>query len=80
MDQDIKNYINLSLSALAGAAISGAGVAATTHDPWPIGAASISGFAIAVAQHLRQLPRKEWTDEERAEKTAPIVQQSKGPI
>jgi len=33
MDQDVKNYINLAISALAGGAASGGAVAATTHDP-----------------------------------------------
>ena len=81
MDQDVKNYINLGISALAGGAASGGAVAATTHDPWPIGAAAVTGFAIAITQHLRQIPRKEWTEEERAAKTLPpVVQQPKGPV
>ena len=42
----------------------------------PIGAATVTGFAIAVTQHLRQLPRKEWSDEERTEK---LSVQPKGP-
>jgi hypothetical protein len=61
-------YVNLVLSALAAAIVAGTGVAATTHDPWPIGVAALSALAVAVIQHLRQLPRQEWTEEQRAAK------------
>ena len=61
-------YVNLVLSALAAALVAGAAVAGTTHDPWPIAAAALSAIGIAVAQHLRQLPRQEWSEAERQTK------------
>lgn len=66
----IQAYFNLFLSAAAAAAAAGAAVATTTHDPWPISIASIAALATSIAQQLRPspLPRKEWTDEERAAK------------
>lgn len=64
-------YLNLALSALAAGLVSATTIAATTHERWAIGIAFVNGVAIAVVQHIRQLPRKEWTDEERSEKVAP---------
>lgn len=71
-------YLNLVLSALAAALAAGGGVAATTRDPWPIAMAAITAIGIAVTQHLRQLPRQEWTEEQRAAKAAVALPQPKG--
>ena len=68
MDPDVKMYVNLTLSAAAAGAVSAATVAATTSDLRPIIAAAVTGIGTAVVQHLRQLPRKEWTAEERVAK------------
>lgn len=67
-------YLNLTLSALAAGLVSASTIAATTHDPWAIGIAAINGIAIAVVQHIRQFPRKEWTDEEREAKLSKPVE------
>lgn len=64
----MNKYVDLALSALAAAIVSGGAVAATTHDIWPIAVASAVGLATAITQHLRQLPRDTWTDEQRAAK------------
>lgn len=61
-------YVDLVLSALAAALLAGGAVATTTHEIWPIAVASAMGLATAITQHLRQLPRDTWTEEERAAK------------
>lgn len=65
-------YLKGFLIILASALGAGAAVAATTHDLWPISLAVIMNISATTIALLTQspLPRKEWTEEERAVKEA----------
>ena len=64
------NYIKMALIIMGSALMAGGGVAQTTHDPWTIGIAIIINIGTTLTGLLMQspLPRKEWTEEERAAK------------
>lgn len=61
---------NLLLSALA-AGLGMFELLAQTgvHEPLPMAAGIAGAIGICITQHLRQLPRREWSDEKREEKT-----------
>lgn len=67
-------YIKGILIVLASAMGAGAAVAATTHDIWTISLAVIANVSTTTIALVMQspIPRKEWTEEERAGKTAAI--------
>lgn len=71
---EMDRYVDLLISALAAGIGSGVAVYQTLSDPThyaPAVVAGLSAMSVAAIQHLRQLPRKEWTDEERAAKAPP---------
>lgn len=68
-------YLNGGLIVLFSALGAGAAVATTTHDPWTIGLAAIINLSTTTLALLTKspLPRKEWTEEERAGRAVPAV-------
>ena len=73
-------YLKSILVVLASAMVCAGGVATTTHDVWTIGIAVMVNVGTTVLGLVMPspLPRKEWTDEERAVKAAAPVPQPKG--
>jgi hypothetical protein len=65
-------YVKMALVIIASALVAGGGVATTTHDLWTIGVAVLVNVGTTLGGLLIQspLPRKEWTDEQRAAKVA----------
>lgn len=66
-------YVKGFLIIIASALVAGGGVATTSHDLWTIGIAVLVNIGTTLGGLLLQspLPRKEWTDEERAAKVVP---------
>ncbi len=64
----MNKYVDLIISAIASALAAGGGVATTTKEVWPIAVAALIAFGVSITQHMRQLPRDEWTEEERQSK------------
>jgi hypothetical protein len=74
-DNQMNAAVKMSLIILASALVAGGGVATTTHDLWTISVAVLVNIGTTLGGLLIQspLPRKEWTDEQRAEKVVPAV-------
>jgi len=68
-------YVKMALVIVASALVAGGGVATTSHDPWVIAVAVLVNIGTTLGGLLIQspLPRKEWTDEERAAKVVTPV-------
>ena len=73
-------YIKGFLVVFASALVAAGGVAATSHDLWTIGVAVMVNIGTTLGGLLLQspLPRKEWSDEERAAKVIAAELQPKG--
>lgn len=63
-------YARGALIVIASALVAGGGVATTSHDLWTIGVAVLVNIGTTLGGLLLQspLPRKEWSEEERAAK------------
>lgn len=72
-------YIKGAVIILASALGAGAAMAATTHDPWAITVAVVMNLSATTIALITQspLPRKEWTEEERAKNVAPSPPETK---
>lgn len=69
----MNSYAKMALIIVASALVAGGGVATTSHDLWTIGVAVLVNIGTTLGGLLIQspLPRKEWSDEERAAKVVP---------
>lgn len=65
-------YVKGFLVVFASALVAAGGVAATSHDLWTIGVAVMVNIGTTLGGLLLQspLPRKEWTEDQRAAKVA----------